>query len=747
MAVLTSSLILQLVDRVTGPAGKVVRSLRAVSRAAGDGFGMGTMGQKLGKNIDDIARRHERATRVIRQGANELSRLTFPLAAAGYFAAEAVYGYEKVGNRMEAVGELSDEQREKLEAHAKEINKLFPQTNKGILESAAELLKAGFTFEQTMGLLKGTLQLAFAGEIEPKEAADISSNILRGMGLPMKTAEQAQASMQRVNDVLAKAAVDSNTDITKLAQTFKYVAPIGSTFGMTLEEIAAGAMLMANNGIKASEAGVAMRSGIVRMIRPTKPMLAALARLNINLDDFIKKGREIKGDELIRALQADGIDARAFGPQIDKILADSILQKNPARMTAALTELISKGLGSDSLIDKDVLSQAITDSLTGLGSEVDFFGFIKKLRDTPGGVDLIAHIFDVRQGSRLLTLLRGDFEGFLRDLQQNSKGAAAKMSETMLKGIVGQWQGFTAGVENFLLAVANSGVLADIGSVLTSIANGMNRLAEVSPILLRIATWAAGITAVLGALSPFLLGLGRILLGLMRIVSIVAQFAALRIVVAGLVTVIAALGAPLAAIIAGLALAGTAIWYFWDEIKQFFSWLGQLAVRAGNAIASGVSSLYEKGAQLLQSFWDGMKSIGAKLLAWAKSIGSSIASAFTFDIKLPSLMGGKGGVVPRPDGARAKGGYVRRGGIFEVGEEGPELFESPRNGHISPNGSYGGAAGGHGPIGATLNANFSVNADNIREVAQRAVEELMAGLDRALTRSRQLSMQDRPVYG
>lgn len=250
-----------------------------------------------------------------------------------------------------------------------------------------------------MGGLEGTLQLGLAGDLGIAEASDISTNILTAMRLPAKGAEQVAASLQKVNDVLAYVATNSNTDVRMMGETLKYVGPIAAAAGMSLEEVGAASMIMAKSGIRASEAGVALRSALVRMVRPTKPMIAALERMKdatgkpIDLAKFIKGGRQITSGDVIGSLMADGIDASAFASQIDAVLADPALQKSTAAMTAAIANIIDD---SGSMMDKSKLSEAITDTLTAAGSDVDFLGFMRELRERGADVSDIARIFDAR---------------------------------------------------------------------------------------------------------------------------------------------------------------------------------------------------------------------------------------------------------------------------------------------------------------------------------------------------------------
>ena len=131
-----------------------------------------------------------------------------------------------------------------------------------------------------------------------------------------------------------------------MGETLKYVGPIAAAAGLSLEQVGAASLVMAKNGIFASEAGVAMRSALVRMVRPTKPMLDALERLKnaagegVNLADFIKGGRQITSQDVIRSLASDGIDASGFATQIDAALNDPKLKKSTSAMTAAIAGVV-----------------------------------------------------------------------------------------------------------------------------------------------------------------------------------------------------------------------------------------------------------------------------------------------------------------------------------------------------------------------------------------------------------------------
>lgn len=94
-------------------------------------------------------------------------------------------------------------------------------------------------------------------------------------------------------DVLAKAASNSNTNVGMMGETFKYVAPVAGALGFSVEDCATAIGLMANSGIKASQAGTSLRSIFSRMAKPTDEVKAAMDQLGVSLtnsDGSMKPG-------------------------------------------------------------------------------------------------------------------------------------------------------------------------------------------------------------------------------------------------------------------------------------------------------------------------------------------------------------------------------------------------------------------------------------------------------------------------
>lgn len=587
MANKTSTLTVRLIDAVAAPARSAANAIRGIGTAVDK-----TNARRLNiagavhTAVKDIGRATDRVRRNINTMTSSIGMASGFMA---FFGARSVYNFEKMSNKLEAVTDMTESQTKKIREFAKELNELFPFTNEQIMSAAFELGRAGFKYEQIIGSLKDTLNLSLAGDIELQEAADIATNILTAMRLPTKTAEQTAESLRRVNDAIAYTAANSNTDVRMMGETLKYVGPMAAAAGLSIEEVAAASMVMATNGIRASEAGVAMRSALVRMVRPTKPMLAALAQLNVNIDDFIKRGRVISAKDVISSLAIDGVDATSYEKQIEAILNDPSINKSLSKLTAKLTDIIGSDGGA---MDKSKLAEVITDTLTAAGSEIDFFGFLQALREKGADVGDVARIFDARQGSRLITLLAGDLLGTLEKLEKEAQGSTDKMAKTMMKGIVGDWAAFVASIENLFLSIAESGVLKAAADAIKSLTNGIKWLSETSPALLK---WGSFALLFAAALAPIMLIGGGIIAAIKSLVGGIMLIGIAASRVMGIIRAALGLGT------AGTAAAGAA------------SAGGAAAAGAAGATAAGAAGKTAGKAGFLSKAIKGAGVVGAAI--------------------------------------------------------------------------------------------------------------------------------------
>lgn len=186
--------------------------------------------------------------------------------------------FEAAMSKVAAVSRASSEELDRLTKTARELGATTVWSASQAAEGMTYLAMAGFSTEDIIATMPGMLNLASAAGLDLGVTADIASNMLSGFRL--ETSE-----MSRVADVLVNTLTSSNTTMEGLGETMKYVAPIASEAGVTLEEVAAMAGLLGNNAIQGGQAGTALRAVLTRLAGPPTEAARALAALGIETKD------------------------------------------------------------------------------------------------------------------------------------------------------------------------------------------------------------------------------------------------------------------------------------------------------------------------------------------------------------------------------------------------------------------------------------------------------------------------------
>lgn len=273
----TVSLILRLVDRITGPArsvGRAIAGIGASARKESAAF-------KLADHMSAAANNVEQTSRSMVDAVKK------PITTFADF--------ESTMNRVRAVtykGIVNPEDEvmlAKMAAAARQLgaDTQFSASQAG--EAMVVLATGGFKAQEQIDALRGTLDLAASGKVDMAEAAEISIVALRGFNL-----EAGEAG--RVADVLTNTFTSSNTAISDIGEALKYVAPVAAGAGVELEKVTAMVGELGNVGIRGSQAGTSIRAMLTRLQAPSdKKAKSALAFLGINPRDKAGNLKPIEG--------------------------------------------------------------------------------------------------------------------------------------------------------------------------------------------------------------------------------------------------------------------------------------------------------------------------------------------------------------------------------------------------------------------------------------------------------------------
>ena len=204
--------------------------------------------------------------------------LTLPLAGLGAGITKVTASFEAGMSEVQAISGATGKDFEALKAKAKEMGAKTKFSATESAEALKYMAMAGWDTNKMLAGLPGVMNLAAASGENLGTVSDIVTDAMTAFGMG---AEQAG----HFADVLATASSKSNTNVGLMGETFKYVAPVAGALGYNCEDTAVAIGLMANAGIKGSQAGTALRSMLSRLAKPTDDVQKAMKDLGISLTD------------------------------------------------------------------------------------------------------------------------------------------------------------------------------------------------------------------------------------------------------------------------------------------------------------------------------------------------------------------------------------------------------------------------------------------------------------------------------
>ncbi|MEE0110810.1 MAG: phage tail tape measure protein, partial [Oscillospiraceae bacterium] len=180
---------------------------------------------------------------------------------------------------MSAVQAISGATGDDLEALRDKALEMGGKTAFSASEAASAMeymAMAGWTTEDMLAGIEGVMAAAAASGEDLALTSDIVTDGLTAFGLSAKDSAHFA-------DVLVKAGNSANTSVSMMGETFKYAGAVCGTLGITIEDAAIATGLMGNAGIKASEAGTALRSGLTNLVKPTKQMATAMEKYGVSI--------------------------------------------------------------------------------------------------------------------------------------------------------------------------------------------------------------------------------------------------------------------------------------------------------------------------------------------------------------------------------------------------------------------------------------------------------------------------------
>lgn len=304
----------------------------------------------------------------------------FQVAAVLKNAVQSIIDFEKQLSTVRAITGATGSQFDALRKDALRLGAATQFTATEVAKLQTEYGRLGFTTDEILAATEATLQLSIATGEDLAASADVAGSTVRAFGL-------SATETQRVVDIMASSFNKSALALDNFRDSMKYVAPIAAAANVSVEETTALLGILADAGIRGSQAGTGLRRIITDLAKDGRPLSERLKELSERgltfggaMDEVGRFAQSAllvltknvdKVDDLTASLQ----DAAGAGKEAADIMQDN-LAGSIDRLTSAYDGLIQQqGPLADGLRDVvDALTNILSagnDAANGFGKFVD----------------------------------------------------------------------------------------------------------------------------------------------------------------------------------------------------------------------------------------------------------------------------------------------------------------------------------------------------------------------------------------
>ena len=246
------------------------------------------------KRIDGNAKGAANQIGFLDKGIGSLIGKTAGIVSVGYafkktsdLIGQSVVAYTEFDDSLRKTGSklnLTDADMKNLAKSTRSVALEFNSTAKAVSDAQEYLALAGYNLEE--------IQAASPTVVAAQRATGESMQLVSDIATDTASSYGYMANeIDFVTDRMVYTTTAFNTNFAQMGEAMKYVAPVAKNAGLEFADLNAYIGVAANSGIKASQAGTALRAMFLRIQAPSKMAAKQLRRYNIQLYD--NKGKFI----------------------------------------------------------------------------------------------------------------------------------------------------------------------------------------------------------------------------------------------------------------------------------------------------------------------------------------------------------------------------------------------------------------------------------------------------------------------
>lgn len=438
--------------------------------------------------IDEIGGKMENLGNSIAGVGKTIMPISTAVGGLGVAAVKTAADFDSAMRQVAAVSGATGDDLQALRDKAREMGEKTKFSASEAAEAMNYMAMAGWKSKDMISGIDGIMNLAAASGEDLATTSDIVTDALTAFGL-------SAADSGHFADILAAASSNANTNVSMMGETFKYCAPIAGALGFSAEDTAEAIGLMANAGIKSSQAGTALRT------------------IMNNLAGEVKISGQAIGDVTIATTNADG-SMRS----LSDILADCRVA------FGGLTES-EKAQAAESLVGKNAMS-----------------GFLALMNAAPADIEKLSGAIDNCDGTaeKMAATMQDNLIGQLTILKSQLEELAISFGEMLMPAIrnivtkiqefVDKLNGMDEGTREMvlkigLLVAALGPFLVILGTTIAKIGTAMKGFVQLANGFNKLKVAVQGGTGLFGKLGAAIGGISAPVVAVVAVIgTLVAAF-------------------------------------------------------------------------------------------------------------------------------------------------------------------------------------------------------------------------------
>ena len=445
--------------------------------------------------IDEAGKKLEKVGDTITGAGRAVMPVSGAVAGLGAAAVKTSADFDSAMSQVAAVSGATGSDFDALRDKAREMGSKTKFSASEAAEAMNYMAMAGWKTEDMLSGIDGIMNLAAASGEDLATTSDIVTDALTAFGL-------TAGDSGHFADLLAAASSNANTNVSMMGETFKYCAPIAGALGYSAEDTAESIGLMANAGIKSSQAGTSLRTIMTK------------------LQGELELSGEALGDVTIQTTNADG-SMREFSD----IIADcrgAFSKMTESEKAAAAETLVGKNAMSGFLALMNAAPgdiEKLENAISTCSDEVDGYS---------GAAEKMAAVMQDNLNGQL-TILKSQLEELAISFGDALMPAIRKLV-TGIQGFIDKLNGMSEGQRNAILRIglfvaALGPFLVILGTCISKVGVAMQGFGKLAGVFGKLKVAVGSAHGVLGKIGAALGGVSAPVLAVVAVIAVlVAAF-------------------------------------------------------------------------------------------------------------------------------------------------------------------------------------------------------------------------------